>query len=56
MNKNCRLVVTVKRIRGRCPVFKVGDRNVIEEPKIVLEKRIIFVFMRLEAYCQRLLL
>lgn len=33
-----RLVVTVKEIRGKCPVFKVGDRIVIEGPKIVPEK------------------
>ena len=33
-----RLIVTVKEIRGKCPVFKVGDRIVIEGPKIVPEK------------------
>jgi len=33
-----RLIITVKEIRGKCPVFKVGDRIVIEGPKIVPEK------------------
>ena len=33
-----RLVITVKKIRGKCPVFKVGDRIVIEGPDIVLGK------------------
>jgi len=32
------LIVTVKEIRGKCPVFKIGDRIVIEGPKIVPEK------------------
>ncbi|KPV64210.1 MAG: hypothetical protein AOA66_0390 [Candidatus Bathyarchaeota archaeon BA2] len=30
-----RLIVTIKEIRGKCPVFNVGDRIVIEGPKIV---------------------
>ena len=38
MNKIYRLIITVKEIRGRCPIFKVGDRIVIEEPRIVPEK------------------
>ncbi|UCE16191.1 MAG: TIGR04076 family protein [Candidatus Bathyarchaeota archaeon] len=38
MNKVYRLVVTVKEVRGRCPVFKVGDKIAIESPKIVPEK------------------
>jgi len=38
MNNNYRLVVTVKEIRGKCPVFKVGDMIVIEEPQIVPRK------------------
>jgi len=33
-----RLVITVEEIRGTCPVFKVGDRIVVESPKIVVEK------------------
>jgi len=33
-----RLIVTVEEIRGKCPVFKVGDRIIIEGPKIVPEK------------------
>jgi len=33
-----RLVVTVKEIRGSCPVFKVGDRIVIDSPKIVVKE------------------
>jgi len=33
-----RLVITVKKIRGNCPVFKVGDRIVVESPKVTVEK------------------
>ena len=33
-----RLIITVKEMRGKCPVFKVGDRIVVESPKIVVEK------------------
>lgn len=33
-----RLVITVKEIRGSCPVFKAGDRIVVESPKIAVEK------------------
>ena len=32
------LEIEVCEIRGRCPVYKVGDRIVIDEPKIVLDK------------------
>lgn len=32
-----RLVITVKEIRGKCPVFKVGDRIIIESPKVAVE-------------------
>ncbi len=38
MNTINRLIITVKEIRGKCPVFKVGDRIVIEGPKIVPEE------------------
>jgi len=33
-----RLVITVKEIRGNCPVFKVRDRIVVEAPKIIVDK------------------
>jgi len=33
-----RLVITVKEIRGKCPVFKVGDRMVIDSPRIVTKE------------------
>jgi uncharacterized repeat protein (TIGR04076 family) len=33
-----RLVISVKEIRGKCPVFNVGDKIVVESPKIVVEK------------------
>ncbi|MEM2440317.1 MAG: TIGR04076 family protein [Candidatus Bathyarchaeia archaeon] len=33
-----RLFITVKEIRGRCPVFKPGDKIVVESPKILVEK------------------
>jgi len=33
-----RLIITVKNIRGKCPVFKVGDRIVIESPKVIVKE------------------
>ena len=33
-----RLIITVKEIHGKCPVFKVGDKIVVESPRIVLDK------------------
>ncbi|MFQ5999836.1 MAG: TIGR04076 family protein [Candidatus Bathyarchaeia archaeon] len=30
-----RLIVTVKEIRGKCPVFKTGDKIIIESPRIL---------------------
>lgn len=33
-----RIVVKVKEIRGKCPVFKVGDKIVFDEPKILLDE------------------
>ncbi|KYH41721.1 MAG: hypothetical protein AYL32_003210 [Candidatus Bathyarchaeota archaeon B26-2] len=30
--------IEVHEVRGKCPVFKVGDKIVIDGPKIVLEK------------------
>ncbi|KPV63813.1 MAG: hypothetical protein AOA65_1173 [Candidatus Bathyarchaeota archaeon BA1] len=38
MNRIHRLTITVDNIRGKCPVFKVGEKIVIEEPEIVPEK------------------
>ncbi|MGC8896459.1 MAG: TIGR04076 family protein [Candidatus Bathyarchaeia archaeon] len=36
--ENYRLVITVKEIRGKCPVFKVGEKITVESPKIVISK------------------
>jgi len=36
--ENYRLVITVKEIHGTCPVFKAGDRIVIDSPEIVVDK------------------
>ena len=33
-----RLIITAKKIRGKCPVFRVGDRIVIDSPKIVVDR------------------
>lgn len=33
-----KLIITVRDIRGKCPVFKKGDRIVIDGPKIDLGK------------------
>jgi len=38
MSQIYRLVISVKEIRGKCPVFKVGDRIVVEEPRILPDK------------------
>jgi len=32
------LEIEVWEIRGKCPVFKKGDKIIIDQPKIVLEK------------------
>lgn len=32
------LEITVHEIRGKCPVYKVGDKMIIDDPKIVLDK------------------
>ena len=32
------LEIKVHEIRGKCPVYKVGDKMVIDGPKIVLEE------------------
>ena len=32
------LEIRVREIRGKCPVYKVGDKMVIDDPKILLEK------------------
>jgi len=34
MSRVRRLVLTVKEVRGRCPVHNVGDRIVVQVPKI----------------------
>lgn len=33
-----RLVVRVKQIHGKCSVFKLGDKIVFDEPKIILDE------------------
>jgi len=38
LTKIYRLVITAREIRGTCPVFDVGDKIVVEEPRIVPEK------------------
>jgi len=38
MNKIHRLIITAKEIRGKCPVFRVEDKIVIQEPNVVPEK------------------
>ncbi|MBS7659287.1 MAG: TIGR04076 family protein [Candidatus Bathyarchaeia archaeon] len=37
MEKKYRLIISVKEIRGKCPVFRVGDKIVIESPKVIVE-------------------
>jgi len=38
MAKTYRLIVIVKEVRGKCPVFKVGDKIVVESPHIILKE------------------
>lgn len=33
-----RLIITVKEIKGKCPVFKIGDKMVVESPKIIVDE------------------
>jgi uncharacterized repeat protein (TIGR04076 family) len=33
-----RLIFTVERIEGMCPVHEVGDRIVVEDPELILEE------------------
>lgn len=37
MSKVYMLILTVKEIRGKCPVHKIGDKIVIESPRIVTD-------------------
>lgn len=32
------LEIVVHQIRGRCPVYKVGDRMLIDDPRILVNK------------------
>ncbi len=32
------LIITVKEIRGNCPVFKPGQKIVVESPKIIVKE------------------
>lgn len=38
MGEVCKLILTVKEIRGKCPVHKLGDVLVVESPEIVAAK------------------
>jgi uncharacterized repeat protein (TIGR04076 family) len=38
VKESYRLVITAKEIRGKCPVFRVGDKIVAETPEIMLKK------------------
>lgn len=32
------LEIVAYKIRGKCPVYKIGDRLIINDPEIILEK------------------
>ena len=32
------LEIVVHEVKGKCPVYKVGDKIIIDDPKIILEK------------------
>jgi uncharacterized repeat protein (TIGR04076 family) len=36
--KKYRLTIIVKKIRGSCPIFKVGDKIVMDSPKIIVDE------------------
>jgi uncharacterized repeat protein (TIGR04076 family) len=38
MSENRMLEIIVHEIRGKCPVYKVGDKIIIDNPEIVLDK------------------
>ena len=38
MSKVHRLIINVKEIRGKCPIYKVGDKIVIQPPEIIPEQ------------------
>ena len=38
MSKVQKLILTIKEIRGKCPVHKLGDKIVVESPEIVTDK------------------
>ncbi|MCS7115026.1 MAG: TIGR04076 family protein [Nitrososphaerota archaeon] len=33
-----RLIISIKEVKGKCPVFKAGDKIVVESPKIVVKE------------------
>ena len=33
-----RLIIIVKEIRGKCPVFKIGEKIVVESPKVLVSE------------------
>ncbi len=33
-----RLVITVEKVKGKCPVYAPGDRMIVEMPRLVLEE------------------
>ncbi len=33
-----RLIITVKDVKGNCPVFNIGEKIVVESPKIIVDK------------------
>jgi len=38
LSKICRLILTVKEIRGKCQIHKIGDKIVVEPPEIIAAK------------------
>jgi len=38
MPKKYRLIIKVVKIRGHCPVYRLGDRIVVEDPKVLLNE------------------
>ncbi|MBC7130848.1 TIGR04076 family protein, partial [Candidatus Bathyarchaeota archaeon] len=38
MEERYRLIITAEKIKGRCPVFNVGDKIIVESPRIIAEE------------------
>ena len=55
--KRYRIVIEVVEVRGRCPVYRVGDRMVVEMPELVIrecDRVCIHAFVAMQTFLQAL--